>query len=335
MCPDNKLPSGGVKQLYRFAEILQKNGYDAYILHNKKNFKVTWFQHSIKIVYSNFIFKVVNNRLHNKKPNVFSKIKLSYYKNTSHKLEPNALLIIPEIYTRGIIDLPHGIDKVIFNQNCYYTFNGYHSQDNIIYNPFTNPEVKGNIVASLDAMEYLQHTFPTSETCKIRLGIDHTIFNFSKAKKKQIAYMPRKLTEDVNQVISILNLRQNLTDWEFVAIDGLDESGVSSIMKESAIFLSFNHREGFGLPPAEAMACGCLVIGYQGGGGKEYFKNEFSYPIEDGNIIQFAKTVEDVIAKHSFEDIVYKGQIASDFILKNYSLENEQKDVLEVIKKFI
>ena len=41
--------------------------------------------------------------------------------------------------------------------------------------------------------------------------------------------------------------------------------------KESMLFFSFGHPEGFGLPVAEALACGCAVVGYTGLGGRELF----------------------------------------------------------------
>ena len=56
------------------------------------------------------------------------------------------------------------------------------------------------------------------------------------------------------------------------------EAAVADILRESQVFLSFGHPEGFGLPPAEALACGCLVIGYHGGGGREYFGPAGAYP---------------------------------------------------------
>jgi glycosyltransferase involved in cell wall biosynthesis len=101
--------------------------------------------------------------------------------------------------------------------------------------------------------------------------------------------MPRKLRDDVEQVINILKIRNNIKGWSFVEIDNMSESEVARILKESTVFLSFNHREGFGLPPVEAMACGCVVVGYEGGAGKEYFLDDFSFSVEEGNIIDFVK----------------------------------------------
>ena len=52
-------------------------------------------------------------------------------------------------------------------------------------------------------------------------------------------------------------------------IDGLPQEQVAKVLQESLVFLAFGHPEGFGLPIAEAAACGCYVIGYSerlGGG---------------------------------------------------------------------
>ena len=39
---------------------------------------------------------------------------------------------------------------------------------------------------------------------------------------------------------------------------------VACALQDSLLFLSCGHPEGFGLPLAEAIACGCLVVGYHG-----------------------------------------------------------------------
>jgi len=46
---------------------------------------------------------------------------------------------------------------------------------------------------------------------------------------------------------------------------------VADILRSSRVFLSFSQREGFGLPPLEALACGCAVVGYHGFGGRALF----------------------------------------------------------------
>ena len=46
---------------------------------------------------------------------------------------------------------------------------------------------------------------------------------------------------------------------------------VLNTLYSSALFLSFGHPEGFGLPIAEALATGTAVIGYSGLGGRELF----------------------------------------------------------------
>ena len=47
------------------------------------------------------------------------------------------------------------------------------------------------------------------------------------------------------------------------------EEEVARILQESMAFMAFGHPEGFGLPIAEALACGCCVVGYSGLGGRE------------------------------------------------------------------
>ena len=60
--------------------------------------------------------------------------------------------------------------------------------------------------------------------------------------------------------------------WECVEIVSQPHASVIELLQGSAMFLSFGHPEGFGLPVAEAMACGCAVVGYSGLGGRELFE---------------------------------------------------------------
>ena len=347
LSPDNKKATGGVKQLYRQVDVLNKNGYEAYILHKKIGHKSNFFKNETNIKYNSKIFNDIVHVIKNKKDlKKIKKIKLNIKKGFKYIINllkknyevsflDSDILVFPEIYGTAISEVKRKLTKLIFNQNCYYSFDHFTINDDTKLVPYMNNNTLATIVASQDAVNYMEYSFPELKLFRIRLGINHLIFNYSNNKKKQIAFMPRKLEEDVVQLINILKCKNNLKDWQLVPIDNKSETEVAQILKESMIFLSFNHREGFGLPPAEAMACGCLVIGYAGNGGNEYFKPEFSYKIMDRNITAFAQKIDDVI--RDFEKnsslLINKGLEASKFILNEYSLINEEQDIIKIWKE--
>lgn len=331
ICPNNKFASGGVKQIYRQVELLNKNGFNAVVLH-KKAIKENWFSNKIPIETSPYIFKKLKYLFTNKKIDFLKSATLEFLKKRSTKIEKDSILVFPEIYGPKIYEIEKGTRKVIFNQNCYYSFEHYSPFQKREETPYLHHDTIATICCSEDAKNYLEFTFPDAKIIRMFLGVDSRIFSYSQAKKKQIAFMPRKLSEDVTQVINILRQRNLLKDWEFASIDNKSEKEVAEIMKQSAIFLSFNHREGFGLPPVEAMATGCYVIGYCGQAGKEYLKEEFSSPVEDGNIKQFVEKIEEAIDRYedNSNEINLKGKLASDFVLKNYNINREEQDIIRI-----
>ena len=241
-------------------------------------------------------------------------------------------MVIPEEIFAEVNEIVRGVKKVVFNQNCYYTFlNGYSLNKFDIVPTYQDEEVIATLVVSEDSRQYLSYAFPTLRVIRVHNAIDPTMFYYSNHKKPLISFMPRKNIEDVLQVINILKYRNALSDFEIVAIHDKPEREVARILRDSLIFLSFGYPEGFSLPAAEAMACGCVVIGYHGMGGREFFNSEFSYPIANGDIIAFAQAVERVIDLYENDKAALreKGQSASHYILENYSVERQEKDIIE------
>jgi len=103
-------------------------------------------------------------------------------------------------------------------------------------------------------------------------------------------------------------------------------------MSPNALTRQPDNRKGLDLPAAEAMACGCVVIGYHGWGGKEFFKEEFSFPVEDGYILGFARRVEEVIRAYGADESYFLEQRrrASQFIAEEYSPEREERELMRV-----
>lgn len=42
-CSNTNAKIGGIKQLYRHVDVLNRNGFKAYILHSEKGFRCSWF----------------------------------------------------------------------------------------------------------------------------------------------------------------------------------------------------------------------------------------------------------------------------------------------------
>ena len=243
------------------------------------------------------------------------------------------MIVVPEIYGPSILDLPSGIRQVIFNQNVYNTLKSLASGGPAAA-PYTdNPDLTAVLVVSNDNASIIKYVFPEVQVRCVRLGIDPTLHHPpAHPKDRRIAYMPRRRAHEAAQVLQLLRLRGVLDGWEVIAIDRRTEAETADLLRTSQIFLSFSQLEGFGLPPLEALACGCLVIGYHGFGERKIFRPPFAIPIEDGDVVAFARAVEDVIhlIDNDPSNMAAASTAGTRFVLEHYTREAEQEDLLDV-----
>lgn len=92
----------------------------------------------------------------------------------------------------------------------------------------------------------------------------------------RVACMPRKnrpLAEQIQQVAdACLAELPGAPGLEWVSIHKMTRQEVAAELASCHLFLSTGFPEGFGLPPLEAMATGCVPIGFTGFGGWEYMR---------------------------------------------------------------
>ena len=140
--------------------------------------------------------------------------------------------------------------------------------------------------------------------------------------------MPRKLPGHSKLVLFFL--RNYLpTNWKILPLDNISQENVFKLLKKSKVFLSFSNLEGFGLPPLEAAISGNVVIGYTGEGGVEYWHNPIFKKIEQGNILNFVKKINNIINK-KFNYKAIRNHRKK--LLKKYSPINEQKKIIKMLK---
>jgi glycosyltransferase involved in cell wall biosynthesis len=163
----------------------------------------------------------------------------------------------------------------------------------VVQAAYTRADVAGAVVVSKDNLDYLRYVFPDVDVTRIVYMIDPAVFHTGGAKNRTIAYMPRKRAEEATEVLALVGARGALDEWQVVPIAGRSQSETADLLRSAAVFLSFSLREGFGLPPAEALACGCVVVGFHGFGGTDIGDHPLWVP--DGDVVAFARTLEDVL----------------------------------------
>jgi hypothetical protein len=328
-CPDFRGTVGGVKTMYRHVDILNRHDIPAAILHSTTGFRCGWFENETKIAY------VKQIRLEREDVVVFPEPFLAYFTDSHNP--SNSRLRLNRIFSKSrhkyyVNELSKSpVRKVLFNQNAYLTFEGMDYWKHYIV-PYLRSDIVATICVSEDNYDYLKFVFPGIRLYRVRLSANKADFHYEPKKKNQIAYIADRSKEDVNQVLNILKIRGVTEGFQLVPIRNITEKQVSRILRDSLVFLSFGKAEGFSLPPMEAMLCGCIVIGYHGRAGLEYFHPSFCYPVQIGDVIDFARKIEEVVSAYRKTPslILEKGRAASEHISLHYDPRIEAADLLHV-----
>ena len=292
LCPDTDVPRGGVRVIYRHVDLLNSVGIPASVIHVRAGFSCTWFAHETAVMSAADVV-----------------------------LSAEDILVVPEYYGPSLPDLPVGLRVVIFNQNTYRTFAGCGAVT--AWRRYARSEsLAAIVVVSQDNAEYARYAFPGTRVARVRDSVDGKLFQpAGDPPGHTIGYMPRRRGEDARQVLDLLEIRGCTENWEIVRIEGKTEEQTAAILRACSIFLSFSEQEGFGMPPAEAMASGCYVVGFAGLGGREFFQPDICIPVEEGNILAFAQATERAMADFDKDpqEIRDRGLAASELIRSRYS----------------
>lgn len=298
--PDYNRPAGGVRVIYRHVDILNAAGIPAVVVHQQKGFRCTWFDHQTPVTDSG-----------------------------SARLGRDDIVVVPELDVDLMDRMPPGVRYVIFNQNTHLTWRRAPGEVDASYSD--DAGLVGIVAVSAHNEEVLRYGFPDIDVHRIHISLDPAMFSPGEdVPPRVISYMPRRGRGDDTQVLELLRRRGVLDGWTVRPLDGLTHAEVAEALRCSRIFLSFTYQEGFGLPAAEAMACGNYVIGYHGFAGREFFRPEFSAPIETGDVLAFSRAIEEaVLQDRSGPDWCRsRGLEASRFVLSEYAPDREVKEVV-------
>lgn len=335
--PDVQIPSGGVNVALRCAEVLNSANYEAYALFSRHDYTYPFYNTKNQISYFHPPLIRVSQRLWSRRRKLlaFLHSKLKHPAkghNRRFHIRPDDVFVIPEFaYPEYAAQFP--------NNTCILL-----AQDVISFSrAYARDRIDGT-----DSLESFEEILTTSKASQAAIAefsgkicdiipqvADRPTLKPTISKKRQIAYMPRKRLDEVEIIVGHLANLPELAGWSLVEIKNLNSEKRDEILSESLIFLAFSHREGFGLPPAEAMAAGAIVIGFTGVGGDEYFTSEYGYPIQDSDIVRFVATVRAVVMEYEVNSLKLDEmrQRASQHIKKTYNIQKHKTELLRIWSK--
>lgn len=240
---------------------------------------------------------------------------------------PSDIMVLPEFRYPELCAVYPNARKLCLVQDVYAFFRAY-TRD-LKNGKRALAELSG-IITTSDACAEVTRLLTTLPITELVLPID-SVFTPALEKKRRIAFMPRKLAKETEFVTQTLKSMPELEKYEFRPIDRMTIKETAREMHDALIFLSFSTQEGFGLPPAEAMASGCIVVGYNGVGGREFFTKDTGFVIEASDLVGFIETVRNVVVEYdvSPKALDEKRLAAAKSISQKYDPQRAAKVLVE------
>jgi glycosyltransferase involved in cell wall biosynthesis len=354
-CHDLEAPSGGRKMIYWMSDTLNSMNIEACVVHKNPRFKLSWFSNQTTVKYFpnklDYLYqKSIKSRL---KQFVYSII----YSDVIEINKNEDLLIFPETWlsnqTLKIIEEEFNVWFAI--QNSYFLLNKENQLIDGLLSLFKNEKVHlicfsqlnfqimYNLISSNNPLLQTEnknlHRFTVILNPKLYLQVadEELLEKKSHSSKLKIAYMPRRGNNFFGALLNYLNHKNVKTDdFEFIKIDGLPQEDVFSILLSSHVFLSFSEFEGFGLPLAEAIACGNIIVGSSAGGGREFLDKQSFFEVNNFDYSRIYKTLRFISNYKALreKDYFFKISDSRSKILNSYSEENARTMLNEILLNF-
>jgi len=284
-CPDLETKSGGVRRLYRHVEILVRNGFQAAILHVKKDF----------ILSDQPI------------------VPIEYLENPG-TLKKNDIVVIPEGHPGAMLklrDLP--IRRFVIALSWSYVFSTL--PDRMDWRDF-NIERVLVVCPVIGEMISWSMGLPTHS---IDFAINTDFYHYRpEIKSRKIVYIQNK-ARDIDAFCRLLAARNSdyVNKFEWTALKDLSQADYAAQIRESSVFLNLSTAEGLLNSCFEAISAGCIIAGFNSVGGQDMLVGEGilqnSILAQNGDYVSLAYRIEPLLKdllknnRQPWEQIIQNG----------------------------
>jgi len=246
------------------------------------------------------------------------------------ELLPDDILIVSEEFVWAVPALSHITTKyIILNQGLNASLVSDFKINTYPVTKLIYQGALGVIANSKHTRENIIKLFElkSSDVYLYKIHIDEVFKPLTKGNI--VSYMPRKNRAFGCFVVNYLCGKY--PEIQFVPIDNMNKEEVAEVLGKSRIFLSFGGPEGFGMPPLEAALAGCKVIGFDGGGGEEFFTLPIFSKVPFYDHMEFIEVAERYV----------KSEVEFDFeeqrlrLKDEYSLESARQSFYNAIRNIL
>ncbi|MEO5833186.1 MAG: glycosyltransferase [Nakamurella sp.] len=277
--------SGGVHVLTQHVQLLRAAGHEAWLWLPDPDDRTDWIDADVPVL-----------------------------SGATTPIRADDLLVLPETPTVQGLDPAPGARKVILNQNHFYTFAaGSPGPGFPGWSP--NPAVWAVTAESRDVLAAVLPGLPVS---LIPNPVDGDLFAPRPSDRPRVSWFPRKRPREASLLAELLRHDPRLAGVDLVQMIDAPQDVVAHTLGTSTVFIALGHSESFGLPVAEALASGCLVAGYDGGGGHELFAAPGAWPVPAQRPLLVREKVVELLAR---ADELAGVRVANrDWVLERYTL---------------
>jgi len=238
LLPHNPIPSGGLKVAYQMVSLLCRMGHDAYVAYETPGVHLSWFVHDVREISWADMAIMADKR-----------------RDLVIGWEDAEPLVRSGFHSK----IMYIQGQIFINRSLpYYGIDVWFSS---AFNAAALPQFEGR------------------ETFLVRPYIDRKVFFYDTGEElvrrpTRVLIQKRKFGDTAleNTLAEANMLTPGVADRAspVLVLPDCDEYAFASALRSSQVFIAHSFPEGLGLPALEAMASGCLVVGFTGGGGTDY-----------------------------------------------------------------
>lgn len=249
-------------------------------------------------------------------------IKYWYHDKISYVKQSDIILTDSNYSKQKIIELLEVDNNRIFVTGCGY--------DKAIFRPINNIEFEDKKLKILDSSSFILYTGGADEYKNLsRLMLAYSLLPNKLKESTKLVFAGYDIKAKENQLAEYAKTI-HLDCHQLIFTGYVSDNDLAGLYNKCSLFVFPSLSEGFGIPPLEAMACGCPVIAANTASLPEIigFNDALFNPYDEYDISSKIKSA--LTDEHYREKLVASSKVMVD----NFSWEKSAKIVLEIFENF-